>query len=138
MRAKILIMMIPLLLILNSIVLAAIIKPTMHVDFSGWLNYVGDDGLHVNPYAGNYFIVEFEYVHPWPKYDGVWLMVEALNDSMHPVAYQLFNQYYQRTFIFIIEGDVGRYLHIVYYYWNGLGEAPEVYYAGYIDIPGPE
>lgn len=128
--------MISLSLIINSIVLAAIIRPTMHVDFSGLLNYVGDDELHVNPYGGNYFIVEFEYVQPWPRYDGVWLMVEILNDSGHRVAYELFNQYYQRTFIFIIKGDVGRYLHIVYFAWMGGGKAPKVYYAGYIDIPG--
>jgi len=127
-----------MILLLNFIALAANVIPMWSKDFSGWLYYVGQEGEphDQGPYCANYYIVEFEWVVPWPSYDSVWLLIRFLDINGNPIkgSERLFNQNYQRTFIFNLE-DFGHYLQIVYYYWNGLGEAPEVYYAGYVERP---
>ncbi|MEM3615515.1 MAG: hypothetical protein QXX09_02580 [Candidatus Methanomethylicia archaeon] len=95
--------------------------------------HVGQEGeLHdFGAYCANRYVVDFEWVVPWPSYDGVWLLVQILDMDGEVISWQLFNQYYQDTFFFFDLPTVGRYLRIVYYWWNGSGEAPEVYYDGF-------
>lgn len=129
-----------MILLLNFTALATNVTPMWSKDFSGWLFYVGQEGEphDQGPYYANYYVVEFEWVVPWPRYDGVWLLIRFLDIDGRPIegSEALFNQYYQRTFIFILR-DVGHYLQIVYFAWMGEGEAPEVYYAGYVERPKP-
>lgn len=73
-RRRLLILTITIvILLLNFTALATNVTPMWSKDFSGWLFYVGQEGEphDQGPYYANYYVVEFEWVVPWPRYDGV-------------------------------------------------------------------